>query len=89
MENKKLSDHECEVCKEKATCACQDIGRIDNFISGLVEKKPYGPTHFFCDKHCRPSIEYDMSPSPIEQYNNYYNKKRNKPSNPSILFIPS
>ena len=64
----------CEVCGEPATCGVRDIARSDNFETGWVDMKPYGPPHFYCKAHNRPSKEYNVTESPITWWFRKYGK---------------
>ena len=54
-------NRKCEICGEPATYGVRDTQRRNNYISGYVERKPFGPAHFFCKKHYRKSKEIDVT----------------------------
>lgn len=54
----------CEICGLDAITFVVDIGRLENFRTGLVEFEPFGTTHCFCKKHTRGSNMYDITPFP-------------------------
>lgn len=54
----------CEICRKPAARGIRNIKRRDNFITGLVERKPRGLAHYFCDEHVRESIEINVTMFP-------------------------
>ena len=67
---------ECEVCGKPATNMVADMYRWDNYDTGWVEFAA-GLRHRYCDEHNRPSVETNISMSPIGWANLTKEEKQN------------